>query len=438
MRIPFQRRNLLLSASQRYHFNRHAMHWWRVAAESSCIQDLLPSMRLQLGLLLLAKCHGFVTAPQTRRLEPLSVAFGFPEIFPSVDGNLLANLGLAGALGFGVDPLVEIVWNGTHPSREEDSSFRNTFTYGAADSIAVAARLYGGLILVGAFTDHFPGILPVENLLDKAPLVASTVWAALTVSAVKRTLFVQRTSSGKLGRVALYDRLIDFVIGIVTVVEVLDELQIDVGMGVASVLSASGVGALIFSLASKDLAEQIVAGLTISVWDAIEVGEDVKLGDGTAGTITRIGLVDTDIEGFDNVVVRIPNAQIATSRVSNLSRISKSRVTQTLRFKYADLDKLPVVLQETRQEIKANCPELIVDGSKPFRAVLSSYQSDHVEAEVTCHFALPPGSDAYCAAREKVLLAIATAAKHHDVEFALPSILYTTTDGIPMDSMNTN
>jgi hypothetical protein len=79
-----------------------------------------------------------------------------------------------------------------------------------------------------------------------------------------------------------------------------------------------------------------------------------------------------------------------------------------------------------KREIRTSCPKLISDGSKPFQAVLSSYESDHIAAYVNCHFDIPPATEDFVENRQQVLLAIARTMKRHDVDFALPSILYKT------------
>jgi len=199
-------------------------------------------------------------------------------------------------------------------------------------------------------------------------------------------------------------------------------------MGFQSVFAASGVSALVFSLASKGLVEQIVGGFMVQAWDAIEEGESIRLGDGTEGRVEMIGLVETVLVGSDDVAIRIPNSHLAKQRVSNLSRVTRSHVKQKLRFRYSDLYDLPQVLDTIKDEIRKNCDEevLILDGSKAFEAVLTGYEPDHVEAEVTCSFNLKPGSAEYVEQRQQVLLSIANALRRHRVEFAIPSIRYHT------------
>jgi small-conductance mechanosensitive channel len=120
-------------------------------------------------------------------------------------------------------------------------------------------------------------------------------------------------------------------------------------MGFKSLFAVSGVSALFFSLVSKDLAEHIVGGLAVQVWDAFSVGETIILGNGLSGKVVSIGLVETEIE-CDNVITKIPNSKIVNERVSNISRATKSQVIQTLRFSYSDIKKVPKVLADIQGE----------------------------------------------------------------------------------------
>lgn len=132
-------------------------------------------------------------------------------------------------------------------------------------------------------------------------------------------------------------------------------------------------------------------------------------------------LLSNDV-GNDEVVIKIPNSQLADQRVSNLSRLSKSQVKQALWFAYEDIDRLPEIIKQIKLEIKENCPSLITDGSRPFRVHWRDYKDDHVEVVVDCHFQHPPSSDEYWDTRQSVLLAIARAARDVGVPFDIPNV----------------
>ena len=94
-------------------------------------------------------------------------------------------------------------------------------------------------------------------------LVAYNVWATLRFKDFKRHLLERIFSSAqnKIGKVDIYDRILNTVVNTVMGVAILDILKVGRGTAIiSSVLSLGGVGTLVFSLASKELAEQLVGG----------------------------------------------------------------------------------------------------------------------------------------------------------------------------------
>ena len=348
----------------------------------------------------------------------------------------MLRMAVATILAFGAtDRFLKLIWTKGHPNRHE--GFRSTFLYGAT----ISARVYLSFVVLDlalqfartssavpqALLDAFlPKAARSISLSKVAPPIAGFIWAGLSICTIKRVLLLQSVSGKKLGRVVLFDRLLDWLIMAVTMVNILDILDIDLSTGLQSILSMGGVGALVFSLASKDLAENVVGGFALNAWDAFSVGDIVMLGDGTEGTVQEVGLIETHIKGHDNIVTRIPNGQLTTARVSNLSRLERSRCFQTLRFKYKDLDKLEEVLRDIKLEIKQACPKTITDGSAAFFAVLEEYKADHISALVIANFEINPRSLEFFENRQQFVLAIARAMKKHHVEFAIPSIQYNT------------
>lgn len=333
------------------------------------------------------------------------------------DSQLPIDLFLASTLALATDPMIAL--------RFENQDEKPTL-YAAAKSVTVAARLYVILSVTGILCAQYDWLPPAPiDLKEKAFTISLTAWLTLTASKAKKSFLKNAISGTRLGRVALYDTMLDFLLIILATAIVLHDLNVDYGMRLQSIFAAGSLGAITFSLASRDLAENIVGGIVLQAWDAFNEGDDIKLGDGSEGTVLCIGLVETELCGYDNIVTMIPNSQLTKQRVSNMSRMTRSRFKQVLRFQYADINKVPAILNDMLEEIRSTCsPSLITDGSKPFQAVLTKYEPDHIEAEVTCHFSVPPGSADFVTLRQSVLLAIAEAMQINNAEFALPSINY--------------
>ena len=352
-------------------------------------------------------------------------------------------LAVAALLGVTMDPLVERFFNATR-LKHEKGDYKETLVFAGLESIDLGAKAYAVTLLVDFIQTLLPTQLkhflpfPEADLFAAAPRIGMVIWAAKSISSIKSLLLHKAVHGTRLGKVAFVEQLLNLSIGVGTVYNVLHHLKINVGMGFGSLFAASGVSAIVFSLASKGIVEQMVGGLLLQAWDAIEVGEYVRLGDGTEGTIVYIGLLETEVLGSDHVPIRVPNSQIVGKRVSMLSKVTKSQVKQILRFKYSDMDKLPKLIKDIEQEIIAACSDGDDNNddtnskmNKPPQVVLAQYEADHIQVAVSCSFDIKPGSSEFAEMREKVLFAIANAVKKNRMEFAIPAIQYETANGLP-------
>lgn len=212
----------------------------------------------------------------------------------------------------------------------------------------------------------------------------------------------------------------------------------------------TGLGAAVVALATQTLAQEIAGGLSIMLHrESVAVGDKVKLNDGTVGFVHRLGWVSSTIRGYvfsslsyycygwlemrdslivfslferlDDIYIQIPNSLLIHHPLTNITRAKRSQVKQTLRFKYKDLNKIPIILQDIKDAVKETCPKLVMEGAT-YRAVITSYESDHVQALVNFHFEIPSQTEAFHRNRQEVLLVIANVMKKHRVEFALPIV----------------
>ena len=189
---------------------------------------------------------------------------------------------------------------------EIDSSepFYSSLPYYVANFVSQVARVaclvYFFDCLVIAFGKANPDIDMEEDEVSlKFAKLAYSTWAAIRIMSFKRYLLcaAARRPLKKLGKVGVYDRMLDILILVALAITILDVLKFDAGPGLSSLFAFGGVGTLIFSLASKDLAAQLVSGLVISTSENFYVGDNVKLGKDTLGIIDSIGWLYTDLRG---------------------------------------------------------------------------------------------------------------------------------------------
>jgi small-conductance mechanosensitive channel len=145
--------------------------------------------------------------------------------------------------------------------------------------------------------------------------------------------------------------------------------------------------------------------------------------------VQKLGWLNTHLRRGDELVVRIPNTQISGTRVANISRSRLSNVKQSLSISYGDVDKLPKLIQDIKNEIRNSCPTLIDDGSRSFQVFLTDYKEYSVQVLVSAHFRTKPFCDAFLEVKQDVLLAIRKAMRDNDVNFSYVNFLQL---GLPM------
>ena len=312
-------------------------------------------------------------------------------------------------------------------SNKRRVDFSQTHFFLIADHVSQMARMSALVYLADCLGVVFTslGLIKANIKMNASKVFAQvlySVWAARRLQVFKRYLFTRATEkdafmSSPLGRMALIDKIFDGIIMAALALFVLEILQVEGGITLKSVFVFGSAGTLVFTLVSKDLASQIVNGLALMSSDKLYEGEKVRFGDGTMGKVQKLGWMITELQLPNELIVSIPNSQLAHQKLINISRMYRCHVKETLRFRYEDADRMEELLQDIKSEIRNSCPKLIVDGSRPFRAHWCGFRDDHLEVVVDAHFNVKPTGDVYYNNRQNVLKAIYRAAKRNNVEF---------------------
>jgi small-conductance mechanosensitive channel len=309
----------------------------------------------------------------------------------------------------------------SHQNHHQQASFRSTKTYHVVHTLSQIAKLAMLVYLVDMIKIFLLGAgfqIPRHDHLTHAfSYILYTAWATLRLSALKRYMLCQMTGEEE-GRLQVVNRLLDAILFLVGGFLILDILSLEMGLAMRGAMAFGSVGTLVFSLASKDIVSNLLQGIVLSASDRLYEGDNVRLlNSGFSGTVAKLGWLETVLRGSDDIMVTINNAELLSLQVCNLSRIQECQVTQILRFPYSDSEKLPQLLKDIKTEIRANCPAIITDGSRPFRCYWTGYNSDHLEVMVDAHFRIKPVGDVYYENRQRVLQAIDRAVKKSKMEF---------------------
>ena len=148
------------------------------------------------------------------------------------------------------------------------------------------------------------------------------------------------------------------------------------------------------------------------------------------------GLMETVIIDNEEMAMAIPNKELYSSRLINISRIKYSTIMQEIRFNYEDCQKLPSVLEEIIKEIRTTCSLVVTDGSKPLRANFKNFGKSYLEVEIEARLQCQPESEEFENGRQEVLFAIDRAVRRLSVQFAVVQDLEQLTS--PRLDMNTS
>lgn len=359
----------------------------------------------------------------------------------ALNGNVMSKIGTAlqkqtsivdlifiAFLGWCSQPVVRFVYEKFFESwrkKDWEVTYLHHVWKLTSEAARIASIVYAVDCLDIIMTEMGIKIAKLYNFGEITASVAYTVWAAKKIAKWKQMYLrraIRKSEGGnKQGRFFLFNRFGDVVISIATILTIADRLHLSKSAAFGRFFALGSVGTLALSLAAKGIAEQFVGGLALSTTDKFFEGDMILLGDGTSGKVIRLGWMSIDLRKSDETIVRIPNSQIANQRITNLSRARLSQVTQTLRVKYTDAEKIPKLLADIKQQVQEDCPKLITDGSRPCRVHFKNFQEDHIEIGVDFRFRVPVVGDGYHQNKEACNLAIAKAMEKNKVQFALPT-----------------
>ena len=130
------------------------------------------------------------------------------------------------------------------------------------------------------------------------------------------------------------------------------------GISIAPLLTALGVGGLAVALALQDTLSNLFAGIHLSMARQIRVGDYVKLESGQEGYVVDIGWRATQIRMLPNNMVLVPNNKIGQEIITNYNLPSHELgVTVDLGVDYdSDLAEVERVTVEVAREVMRTVP----------------------------------------------------------------------------------
>lgn len=158
------------------------------------------------------------------------------------------------------------------------------------------------------------------------------------------------------------------------------------GISIAPLITALGVGGLAVALALQETLSNLFAGLYILIEKPIRVGDFVKLESGTEGYVTDIGWRTTKIRLLPNNIVIIPNNKVAQSIITNYYLPEKKMaVSIPISVSYdSDPDEIERILVEEATQGAREIPGFLSDPA-PFVRFIPGFGDSSLNFTLICH-----------------------------------------------------
>lgn len=208
-------------------------------------------------------------------------------------------------------------------------------------------------------------------------------------------------------------KLVRFVLVIIIGMMVLRTLH----FSIASLLTFGGVAGIAVGFAAQGVVSNLFGALVVYLDRPFKVGEWIVLPQlNIFGTVEHIGWRSTRLRGFDTRPYYVPNQVFNTHVVQTPPRMQARRIDHTLPVRYADVERLPKILQELRDYIHKH-PQ--IDHSLSEMVYFTNYGVHSLDILIYCFARTVQWADSL-ETQENVLLEASRIIKRNGARLALP------------------
>ncbi|MFE1171743.1 mechanosensitive ion channel family protein [Streptomyces sp. NPDC058773] len=268
---------------------------------------------------------------------------------------IVAGAALAAGIVAGLLMRVALRWLGKHALKTRWSG--DDILVDVLRAVVPWAAVTGGLAAAAA---ALPLTETVGRTVNRSLMVllilVGTLTAARVITNVVRSLAQSR--SGVAGSATIFaniTRIIVLAMGFLVVLQTL-------GISIAPLLTALGVGGLAVALALQDTLANLFAGVHILASKTVQPGDYIRLSSGEEGYVVDVNWRNTVVRQLSNNLVIIPNTQLAGTNMTNFTR-PEQKLTILVQVGVAydsDLDHVERVTTEVIGDVMKD-----VDGGDP-------------------------------------------------------------------------
>lgn len=189
------------------------------------------------------------------------------------------------------------------------------------------------------------------------------------------------------------------------------------GVSIAPLLTAAGVGGLAIALALQDTLGNLFAGLQVLLSKQIRPGDFIRLETGEEGHVFDVTWRNTTIKLLSNDLVIVPNSVIGRSRVTNFTSMDEQHtIVVPFQVPYsADLARIEALVLDAAREVLAADPEGVPEHAP--ECMFKAFGDSAIQAQATmrarAYGARPRLTDAF-------VRALHARFREAGIEFAMP------------------
>lgn len=190
------------------------------------------------------------------------------------------------------------------------------------------------------------------------------------------------------------------------------------GVSISGLLAFGGIGGIAIGFAAKDTLANFLSGMVIFWERPFVIGDWIRCPDSNIeGVVEKIGWRMTELRTFDQRPLYVPNSLFSSQIIENPQRMNNRRIYEYIGLRYDDIDKLSVILEDTRAMLQAHSD---VDQNKTLIVAFDRYGDSSLDFFI---YAMTRTTDwvVFHAVKGNVLLEVAAIVQKHGAEFAFPT-----------------
>ncbi len=209
-------------------------------------------------------------------------------------------------------------------------------------------------------------------IMSQVNIEPDTIKATAKASIWAGIYYVLWTSSGHIihkvlqhyGLNASIEQLLKNILSVLLLVLGLASVMAQFGFDIVSLVAGLGIVGLAVGFAAQSTLANFIAGITILLEQSFQVGDWININD-KEGRVVLISLRTTHILTRDNITIIIPNSNVASSEVTNLT--SKNFVRFDIRMRIAFEDDIDMARAEILQVLEDT--EVVLKRPEPIATV---------------------------------------------------------------------